>query len=199
MGRDDPSAWQGSVVDDHVERIQAVEGAEDPDRPPGAPWLRRVLERMRDPMGPSPDDRQIDLAASELASLRVAGLSRRRLMVAAIALAVAWVGFAFVQQVSEAAAITSRAVEMRAANAQLEARVSAAELELIQIQGLAYVEQQARAYRLGKSNEIPFTLEADPPPLGPDAPGSAATSVGADQLATSPLENWLSLLFGPTR
>ncbi len=140
-----------------------------------------------------------DLAATELATMSVAGLSRRRLLMIAAALLVAWILFAFVQQVSEAAAITARADDMRTVNAQLEARVNAAELELIRIQDTTYVEQQARAYRLGEPNEIPFALAADPPSLGPDAPGSAETRVGAEASSATPLESWLSLLFGPIR
>jgi hypothetical protein len=38
-------------------------------------------------------------------------------------------------------------------------------------------------------------LEPDVPPLPDNAPGSAAQRVGAP-VAVSPLESWLSLLFG---
>jgi hypothetical protein len=44
--------------------------------------------------------------------------------------------------------------------------------------------------------EIPFTLADDAPPLGPDAPGSAAVRLGAVADRRSPLESWLDLLFG---
>lgn len=158
------------------------------------------IDRLRAQIGrPKVEDPTSELAATELASLSVAGMSRRRVFVLGAALVGAWVIFAFVQQVGEAAAITARADELREANAQLETRVRAAELELIRIQETAYVEQQARAYRLGSSNEIPFSLAADAPSLAPDAPGSAATRVGARATADSPLESWLSVLFGPVR
>lgn len=155
--------------------------------------IRRVLRARREP------DPLSSLAASELATLSVAGLTRRRTFIAVALLVMAWVVLTFVQQVGQAAAITTRADEMRTANAALEARVRAAQEELIRIQDPAYIEQQARAYRLGQDNEIPFALAADPPPLGPDAPGSASNRVGADASTTTPLESWLSLLFGPLR
>lgn len=148
---------------------------------------------------PTVPDPTADLAAAELAGLSIAGLTRRRIFVAVALLLMAWIVFTFVQQVGEAAAITTRADEMRAANAQLEIRVRAAQQELLLIQEAAYIEQQARAYRLGEDNEIPFALAADPPRLGADAPGSAANRVGADASTTTPLESWLSLLFGPLR
>ncbi len=151
---------------------------------------------------PPPDERAEGLrglAASELAALPIAGLTKRRVAFAIGVLIAAWVAFAFVRQVSEAAAISARADEMRAANAALAERVAAAERELAWIQGTTFVEQQARAYRLGSPEEIPFALAADPAPLGPDAPGSAANRVGAEEIRVTPLESWLSILFGPVR
>ena len=52
------------------------------------------------------------------------------------------------------------------------------------------------AYGLGSSKEIAFTLGANAPTLPPDAPGSAGLRVGARNSGT-PLESWLTLLFGP--
>lgn len=155
--------------------------------------IRATVQRSAAP------DPTANLAAAELASLSIAGLTRRRTFVAVALLLMVWVAFTFVQQVGEAAAITTRADDMRASNTELEARVRAAEAELLLIQDAAYIEQQARAYRLGEDDEIPFTLAADPPALGPDAPGSAANRVGAEASTTTALESWLSLLFGPLR
>ena len=158
--------------------------------------IARIGSALRTHAEPDPTAR---LAAAELAGLSVAGLTRRRTVAAVALLLMTWVAFTFVQQVGEAVAVTTRADEMRAANADLETRVRAAEQELLRIQESAYIEQQARAYRLGEDNEIPFALAADPPALGPDAPGSAANRVGAAASTTTPLESWLSLLFGPPR
>lgn len=169
------------------------------DDPPES-RLQSALAGIRSALRPGRQpDALSSLAASELATLSVAGLTRRRTLIAVALLVMAWVVFTFVQQVGQAAAITTRADEMRTANATLEARVRAAEAELIRIQDPAYIEQQARAYRLGEDDEVPFALAADPPPLGADAPGSASNRVGAEASTTTPLESWLSVLFGPLR
>ena len=49
-----------------------------------------------------------------------------------------------------------------------------------------------------RTEEIPFTVAA-PPSLPPNAPGSAAVRLGGGTDRPSPLEAWLSLLFGPSR
>jgi hypothetical protein len=69
--------------------------------------------------------------------------------------------------------------------------------ELTLIQERRYIDQQARAYRLGTAREIPFVLAADAPALGGDAPGSAANRLGAPVDTRSPLDHWLAVLFGP--
>ena len=75
--------------------------------------------------------------------------------------------------------------------------VAALEHELQVIERPQYVAQQARGYRPRHRKEIPFTLDPSVPTPGPDAPGSASTRVGADTEHVTPLESWLSLLFGP--
>ena len=55
----------------------------------------------------------------------------------------------------------------------------------------------ARAYGLGGRKEIAFALAPDAPPLASDAPGSAGLRVGAAASRVSPLDRWLTLLFGP--
>ena len=67
---------------------------------------------------------------------------------------------------------------MRASNATLARDVAAAQHELTLIQQQAYIQQQAREYRLGRPREIPFILADDAPPLAADAPGSAAVRLG---------------------
>jgi cell division protein FtsB len=111
----------------------------------------------------------------------------------------AWVVIAFARQVGDAAAATTHLEELGAANAQLAGQVSGLEREYQLIQGDAWVRQQARAYGLGTAREIPFTLAPGAPALAPDAPGSAAVRLGATSSSPSPLESWLTLLFGPGR
>ena len=59
------------------------------------------------------------------------------------------------------------------------------------------IQQAARGYGLGRPAEIAFTLAADAPTLPDDAPGSAAVRVGATLGDVTPLERWLTVLFGP--
>jgi len=109
----------------------------------------------------------------------------------------AWVIVLFARQVSEAAEASRMADAMRVSNAVLQENVNALARERFQIQREAYVDQQAREYRLGTTREIPFILADDAPALGRDAPGSASVRLGARADAPSPLESWLRVLFGP--
>jgi cell division protein FtsB len=132
----------------------------------------------------------------DLASLSIAGITRRRLAMVLGALLAAWIVVIFARQVSEAAAATTRAQSMVSANATKQAEIAALEHELETIQQPRYILQQARGYGLGGSREIPFTLAPGASPLPADAPGSAARRVGATA-SGSPLEHWLTILFGP--
>jgi cell division protein FtsB len=136
-------------------------------------------------------------ALGNLSDLPVAGLTRRRIALLLGALVAAWVIVLFARQVGEASEASSRADVMRAANEQLEGDVAALERELELIQRQAYIEQQAREYRLGEAREIPFVLEPDAPPIADDAPGTASARLGADIQRATPVESWIDLLFGP--
>jgi cell division protein FtsB len=132
----------------------------------------------------------------DLAALPIVGLTRRRLAMVLGALLAAWIVVIFARQVSEAAAATARAESMVAVNTAKKAEIDALEQELETIQQPRYILQQARAYGLGGSREIPFTLAPGASPLPADAPGSAVRRVGAAP-SVSPLERWLTILFGP--
>ena len=132
-----------------------------------------------------------------LADLPVAGLTRRRIALLLGALVAAWVILLFAHQVGQASEAAAKADGMRTANTGLEADVSALQSELALIQRQAYVEQQARSYRLGGAREIPVSLADDAPSLAPDAPGSAGVRLGASTEKPSPIEQWIRLLFGP--
>lgn len=149
------------------------------------------------PAGPVAPTPAAVAALGSLSDLPVAGLTRRRIALLLGAIVAAWVIVLFARQVGEASEASLRAAEMRAANADLEADVRALEREVELIQRQAYIEQQAREYRLGDAREIPFVLAPDAAPLAPDAPGTAASRLGADVARATPLESWLNLLFGP--
>jgi len=132
-----------------------------------------------------------------LDGLSIAGLTRRRAAFILASVVSAWIIVAFARQVGDASAATARAAQLRVENQQIETSVAALQAELELIQKQAWIEQQARGYGLGARRERPFVLASDAAPLPADAPGSAALRLGAPETARSPLESWLSLLFGP--
>jgi cell division protein FtsB len=148
--------------------------------------------RPEAPTPPQADGRaRIDPAALPMP------ISRRRLTVVAGLLVAAWLAIAFGRQVAAAAAATDRAEELRGANAALRDGVSNLQDDLASVQDARFIQLMARAYGLGGPGEIPFTLEAGAAAPGPDAPGSAAVRLGARPSHASPLDGWLSVLFGP--
>jgi cell division protein FtsB len=144
----------------------------------------------------APDPAEPAADALDLSALSVAGITRRRVAWVAAGLIAAWIVVMFARQASEGAAVAARAEQIARDNQALAAEVAALEHERQLIERPAYIDQQARAYRLGSPKEIPFALDPSVPTPGPDSPGSAATRVGGDA-ATTPLDTWLSLLFGP--
>jgi hypothetical protein len=136
--------------------------------------------------------------AVDLAALPIAGLTRRRMAMIAAALLAAWIVVAFARQVAEASEAATRSQDIATANAVLRIEVAAMERELEAIARQRFVEQQARAHGVGGAQEIPFTLAPDSPPLAADAPGSSAVRLGAEAERVSPLERWLTVLFGPS-
>lgn len=131
----------------------------------------------------------------DLSALPIAGFTQRRVAIVLGALVAAWIVLLFARQVGEASAASSRAETMVSENAVRHAEIAGLERELDRIQQRRFILQQARAHGLGGHKEIAFTLDNDAPSLPADAPGSAALRVGAPA-AITPLESWLSLLFG---
>jgi cell division protein FtsB len=152
-----------------------------------------------DPSAPidAPDDGAT--ARPDLSAIPVAGITPRRLASILGALVAIWIVIVFARQAGAATDASARVAELEVSNTQLAADVVALEAELRLIQRPAYISQQARGYALGKAKEVPFRLAPDAPPLAPDAPGSAAARLGEAAPRISPLESWLSLLFGPGR
>jgi cell division protein FtsB len=149
-----------------------------------------------------PDDVEAPAPPSADAIVRglpVAGVSRRRIAFLVGALVVAWVVIVFARQVGEATAATGRADAAAAENGRLTAEVAALQRELDLVQTRPYIVQEARAYELGSKGEVPFRLAADASPLPSDAPGSASLRIGTPPAPRSPLESWLTLLFGSDR
>ena len=131
----------------------------------------------------------------DLSALPIAGITQRRLAIGLGALVAAWMLLLFARQVGDASAASARAQAMVTENAARHAEIAALERELDRIQQRRYILVEARAHGLGGHKEIAFTLDPDAPPLARDAPGSAAERVGAPA-DISPLESWLTVLFG---
>ena len=149
--------------------------------------------------GPSPDRpagfQPFGPGGPDLSALPIAGITQRRMALLLGALVAAWIVLLFARQVSDASAAASRAEAMIVENTTRHSEIAALERELDRIQQRRFIRQQARAHGLGGHNEIAFTLEPDAPPLPANAPGSAALRVGAPA-AVSPLDSWLTILFG---
>jgi len=134
----------------------------------------------------------------DLSALPIAGITRRRVGFLVGALVSAWIVIVFARQVGDASSAGVKVDTLRNENAELATRVAALGREAALIQRQEWIVQQARGHGLGDSGEIPFTL-GNAPSLPPDAPGSAAVRLGGRTDRPTPLEAWLSLLFGPSR
>lgn len=163
------------------------------------------MSRSINPEPPAPNADELDPATAastrptvDLATLPIVGLTRRRMAMIAAAMLAAWIVIAFARQVAEASEAASRAQDIASGNAMLSLEVAAMQRELESIGRQRFVEQEARAHGVGGVDEIAFTLAPDSPPLAADAPGSAAVRLGAEAEDVSPLERWLTVLFGPS-
>jgi len=139
-----------------------------------------------------------EVAKPDLDRLPLTGITRRRVAFVMAAVVTVWVIAVFARQVTEAADAASRADATAAQNAALADEVASLQHELSIVAERPYVTQQARGFGLGTEHEIPFQLAPDAPALPADAPGSAAQRLGETAAHRSPLDTWLTLLFGPT-
>jgi cell division protein FtsB len=143
------------------------------------------------PAGPAPSQRV------DLTGLSIAGISRRRVGWVAAGLIAVWIVVAFARQVGDAGAAAGRAAQLAADNAALAAEVSSLQDEVNLVVRPEYVAIAARGHQLGGDREIPFSLGPSVPAPVDGAPGSASVRLGAHEDRQTPLESWLSLLFGP--
>ena len=169
------------------------------------PWIDEdpeLLDEAVEPTEPTEANEAVvrrRAGAPDLASLPIAGITRRRAAWVLAAIVSIWIVAVFARQVGDAGSATGRADRLRAENAVLVSQVDALSKELDVVQRQAFIEQQARAYGVGGARERPFTLGPDASPLPADAPGSASARLGAHTASISPLDAWLDLLFGPSR
>ena len=134
---------------------------------------------------------------ASLDGFSIAGITRRRISWLAVAFLSAWILLVFARQVADTAAKAAEADRARASNAQVAQTVADLQREFALIQQQAFITQQAHGLGLGGEHDHSFVLAADAPPLADDAPGSAAVRLGGEVQDASPLDSWLSILFGP--
>jgi cell division protein FtsB len=194
-GRVDMSA-AGSYDSRHMNKRPSA--SLPPDRHRGGP----TRDAHDEPDAAEDERASLDPATTvdgiDLSSLSIAGITRRRVGWLTAALVSAWIVIVFARQAGDAATAASRVDQMTDDNRNLAAEVASLEQELQTIEKPTYIAQQARSYRLGTDREVPFTLDSSVPAPGADAPGSAALRLGARDKTMTPLESWLSLLFGPS-
>jgi hypothetical protein len=119
---------------------------------------------------------------------------RRALLLLILVVVVAWLVFVFGRAVADSKAATERADRARVENAAMERRVDSRKGELTTIQSSAFVALQARTFGIGSSREQVFGLEPGaPPPASIPILGEEPAAAGP----SSPLDDWLDLLFGP--
>ncbi len=151
------------------------------------------------PAGGATDDTDETPAGRvDLTGLSIAGITRRRVGWVSAGLVAVWIVVLFARQVGDAQAASTQAAQLATDNAALSDEVDALQKELDLIVEPQYVGLEARAHRFGSPREIPFAL--DPSVAAPvdGAPGSASVRLGATTDRQTPLESWLSLLFGPS-
>jgi len=105
----------------------------------------------------------------------------------------AWVVLSFGRTITSLNAATDRQAALTAETAALSAQLSAVHREMDLIQTDAFQGLQARAYGIGASGEIAFSLDADAPQPPAIAPLGADANSGTPQ---TPLDAWLRLIFG---
>lgn len=152
----------------------------------------------REATASSDDDPEGRRTAADLAGLSIVGITRRRVAWASAAFVAIWIVVVFTRQVGDAQAAANRAVQLANDNQALAAEVAALERERDLIVEPNYVGQEARGKGLGTPKEIAFSLDPNVAPPVDGAPGSASARLGATAEHQTPLESWLSILFGPT-
>jgi len=185
-------------------RSYAPSNVDDPSALPPRPH-RRAAGDPQDPRSTadesadSPDGSTAPAADRiDLAGLSIVGITRRRVRWVSATLVAVWIVVLFARQVGDAQAAANRATQLANDNAALADEVAALQKELDLIVKPEYVGIEARGKRFGSPREIPFTLDPSVPDPVDGAPGSASVRLGAPADRQTPLEAWLSLLFGPT-
>ena len=170
-----------------------------PGRPIDDPDPETGADEAVDPEDADVDEPSLSAARPRpsLTGVGIAGLNRRRVAWILGLVLTAWIVVVFARQVGDASAKASEADAARDTNAEMATMVGSLQRELALVQREEFIEQQAHGLGLGDEKDHPFALAANAPALPANAPGSAAVRLGARPQEESPLDSWLSLLFGP--
>jgi hypothetical protein len=122
-----------------------------------------------------------------------ASAERRTIGVAVGVLVTIWLVAIFGRALTDATALNERQIREEAVNASLRAQVAAGRAEIAFIQTDAFLLFEARTYGMGTAREHAFALEPGAPPPQPIAP---LGSTDAELSGSTPVEDWLRLLFG---
>jgi cell division protein FtsB len=108
-----------------------------------------------------------------------------------------WLVFVFAGSIGDIDRATARQQQVTNEANTIQARMDADKRELAIVQTDAFQRLQARAYGMGATGETVFSLPSDaplPPPITPLGASSAVASSATTP--QTPLDAWLSLLFG---
>lgn len=104
-----------------------------------------------------------------------------------------WLVAVFGRALADANALEKRQALEEAVNATLRAQVAAGRAEIAYIQTDRFLQFQSRAYGMGRPGERAFALEPGAPDPRPITPLGSADDPPAH---TTPLDDWMRLLFG---
>jgi cell division protein FtsB len=165
-------------------------GLDAPSGPANAAPSGRRQRRIA--VDPPERDVSADRPRGLLSGLR-GGITRRHAAFAIATLVVLWLLFTFARAVSQSTAATDRVAALQAENATLAAQLEAGRRELGLISSETFAGQAGRAYGMGRSGERVFTLAEGVGPRPAMVPLGEEPGAG---VASTPLEDWLTVLFG---
>ncbi len=157
-----------------------------------------ALASTVDPPGRAPAEPREDLQ-EQLSSLKRQIYGRRfrprpgHFILVAVLILGAWLLITFGRGLAQLNEAADRQAAAAAEVSVLSDRLDAGQRELVLVQTDAFQEMQARSFGMGATGEVVFGLEAGAPAAPPITP-LGATPAAEAQL--SPLDAWLSLLFG---
>ena len=104
-----------------------------------------------------------------------------------------WLVAVFGRALADSNALNARQAREEATNAALRSQVAAGRAEIAYIQTDAFLQFEARSFGMGLPRERAFALEPGAPDPRPITPLGSSDEPSSP---TTPLDDWLKLLFG---